>query len=47
MVIFRNYSLSEKDDYRLNVLAKISGKTCAKPIRDPKNGVVGWKIYSV
>ncbi|GAA4707642.1 hypothetical protein [Brevibacillus fulvus] len=45
MIIFRNYALSEKDDYRLNVLVWIHSKNYAKPIRDPKNGVVGWKIY--
>ncbi len=47
MIIHRNFSLSESDDYRLNVLSKINSKTAAEPVKDKRNQVVGWKISGV
>jgi hypothetical protein len=46
MIIHRNYSLAERDDYRLNVLSRIHQHNAAVPIRNGKNEVVGWKITS-
>jgi|GEM_PF-5531339 len=47
MMIHRNFSLPERDDYRLNVLSKINNSKFAKPVKDKRNQTIGWKICDI
>jgi hypothetical protein len=44
MIIHRDFSLAERDDYRINVLSRINNLNYAVPIKSPKNELVGWII---